>query len=86
MVADGLMTLDEAAALLGVAKITLRRWTRMGELPCVRIGKRGDRRFRRADLEKYIQRGFGSDSAGNSRRKRPSPRAGGKNRQKDDRR
>ena len=54
MVTDGLMTLDEAAAYLGVAKITLRRWTRQGQLPCVRIGKRGDRRFRRADLDSYI--------------------------------
>ncbi len=49
------MTLDEAAAYLGVAKITLRRWTRKGELACVRIGKRGDRRFRQADLDAYIK-------------------------------
>jgi len=48
------MTLDEAAAYLGVAKITLRRWTQQGHLPCVRIGKRGDRRFRQADLDRYI--------------------------------
>jgi len=48
------MTLGEAADYLGVAKITLRRWTRQGQLPCVRIGKRGDRRFRRADLDSYI--------------------------------
>lgn len=56
MADKGLMTLDEAAAYLGVAKITLRRWTRKGELPCVRIGKRGDRRFRREDLDAYIKR------------------------------
>jgi len=56
MADDGLMTLDEAAAYLGVAKITLRRWTRQGELACVRIGKREDRRFRRADLDAYIHR------------------------------
>ena len=54
MADKGLMTLDEAAAYLGVAKITLRRWTRKGELPCVRIGKRGDRRFRQDDLDAYI--------------------------------
>lgn len=56
MVDQGLLTLDEAAAYLGVAKITLRRWTRKGELPCVRIGKRGDRRFRQADLDEYVRR------------------------------
>lgn len=54
MAEQGLLTLDEAAAFLGVAKITLRRWTRKGELPCVRIGKRGDRRFRQEDLDAYI--------------------------------
>ena len=39
MADGGLMTLDEAAAYLGVAKITLRRWTRDGQLTCVRIGR-----------------------------------------------
>ena len=56
MADEGLMTLDEAATYLGVAKITLRRWTRDGQLACVRIGKRGDRRFRQADLHAYIRR------------------------------
>jgi len=61
------MTLDEAAVYLGVAKISLRRWTRDGQLRCVRIGKRGDRRFRREDLDAYIR--------ANSR---PKPKATGK--------
>ena len=56
MTSQGLLTLDEAATYLGVAKITLRRWTRDGYLACVRIGKRGDRRFRRQDLDAYIKR------------------------------
>lgn len=56
MASEGLLTLDEAATYLGVAKITLRRWTRDGHLVCVRIGKRGDRRFRRQDLDAYIER------------------------------
>lgn len=56
MAEQGLMTLDEAAAYLGVAKVTLRRWTRDGHLACVRIGKRQDRRFRRSDLDAYIRR------------------------------
>ena len=47
--------LPEAAAYLGVAKVTLRRWTRDGHLACVRIGKRGDRRFRREHLDEYIR-------------------------------
>lgn len=83
MDADGLMTLDEAADFLGVAKITLRRWTRNGELPCVRIGRRGDRRFRRADLEVYLRRGVTADSAEKSRRGRPRLRTRNRNRGKD---
>ena len=51
---EGLLTLDEAAELIGVSKISLRRWTRDGTLGCVRVGSRGDRRFRRKDLERYI--------------------------------
>jgi excisionase family DNA binding protein len=67
MAEQGLMTLDEAAAYLGVAKITLRRWTRKGELPCVRIGKRGDRRFRQEDLDAYISRNATQGSDGPNR-------------------
>jgi excisionase family DNA binding protein len=50
----GLLTLTEASAVLGVSKITLRRWTKSGALRCVRIGRRKDRRFRPADLEEFI--------------------------------
>ena len=50
----GLLTLAEASAMLGVSKITLRRWTKSGDLQCVRIGQRQDRRFRRVDIEKFI--------------------------------
>ena len=56
MANHGLMTLDETAAYLGVAKITLRRWTVNGQLRCVRVGSRRDRRFRRSDLDAYIRR------------------------------
>ena len=56
MADEGLLTLDEAAAYLGFAKITSRRWTRNGHLSCVRIGLRGDRRFKQADLDTYIRR------------------------------
>jgi excisionase family DNA binding protein len=51
---DDLITIEEAAELLGLSKVTLRRWTRDGRLPCIRIGSRGDRRFRPSDLEAYV--------------------------------
>jgi excisionase family DNA binding protein len=61
---EGLLTLEEAARLLGVSKITLRRWTRSGSLGCVRVGQRGDRRFRREDLEFYVAARIRSGSVG----------------------
>lgn len=80
MAEQGLMTLDEAAAYLGVAKVTLRRWTRDGHLACVRIGKRQDRRFRRTDLDAYIRRNRRptpkkGDEGGGAKVKLPSKRA-----------
>ena len=77
MADKGLMTLDEAAAYMGVAKINLRRWSRKGELPCVRIGKRGNRRFRQEDLDPYTRRSSppapNKSASSSSRRKgRPS--------------
>lgn len=47
-----LLTSTEAAAALGIHPNTLKR---MPGLPFVRIGTRGDRRYRRADLDKYLE-------------------------------
>lgn len=52
-----LLTLSETAATLGVAKITLRRWTKAGILPCIRVGSRQDRRFRAEDVAKIVLKG-----------------------------
>jgi excisionase family DNA binding protein len=55
---DRLLTLEETAQLIKVSKISLRRWTRDGSLPCVRVGLRGDRRFRLEDIESYLAERF----------------------------
>jgi len=57
------MTLDEASAYLGVAKISLRRWTVNGQLKCVRVGPRCDRRFRKSDIDAYIRKNLTSERA-----------------------
>ena len=49
-------TTREAAAYLGVSKVSLRRWTASGQLKCVRLGTRRDRRFRKSDLDAYIRK------------------------------
>jgi excisionase family DNA binding protein len=50
----GLLTIDEAARYLSVSKSSLRRWTRLGTLVCSRVGARRERRFRREDLDRFL--------------------------------
>ena len=49
-----LLTITDAATLLNVSKATIRRWTNEGRLKCSRIGARGERRFRKADLMAFV--------------------------------
>lgn len=51
---EELLNIKQAAALLNVSEVSLRRWTNAGILPCVRVGKRRERRFRRPELEAYL--------------------------------
>jgi transcriptional repressor of dcmA and dcmR len=50
-----LLDIAEAARFLSVSETSLRRWTNSGALPCLRIGNRRERRFRRADLLAFTE-------------------------------
>lgn len=50
-----LLTLREASELLKCHPNTLRNWDRKGILKAVRIGERGDRRYRKDDVMKLIE-------------------------------
>jgi excisionase family DNA binding protein len=50
-----LLDISEAAGFLNVSETSLRRWTNAGMLPCLRIGRRRERRFRRADLLAFLE-------------------------------
>jgi excisionase family DNA binding protein len=50
-----LLDISEAAQFLKVSETSLRRWTNAGGLPCLRIGLRRQRRFRRADLLGFME-------------------------------
>jgi transcriptional repressor of dcmA and dcmR len=52
--APELLDIREAADFLRVSETSLRRWTNAGRLPCLRIGGRRERRFRRDDLLAFI--------------------------------
>jgi diguanylate cyclase (GGDEF)-like protein len=40
--------------VLGVHPNTVRAWTDQGRLTCLRINRRGDRRYRREDIERFL--------------------------------
>lgn len=54
---DELLTITEAAELLGVHTETLRRWDRENKLTAVKINDRGDRRYKKSDLESFMNGG-----------------------------
>ncbi len=51
-----LLTLQQAAEILGVHPNTMRNLDNRGELKAVRFGARGDRRYLKSDIEKYLKR------------------------------
>jgi excisionase family DNA binding protein len=50
-----LLDIGEAATFLNVSETSLRRWTNAGMLPCLRVGLRRERRFRRVDLFAFME-------------------------------
>jgi excisionase family DNA binding protein len=67
--ADAIELLDigEAAQFLNVSETSLRRWTNDGLLPCLRIGRRRERRFRRADLLAFMESPSAERPTGNGK-------------------
>jgi len=53
---DALLTAAEAAELLNVHTNTIRHWNNKGILEGYFLGPRGDRRFRRRDIEKLLRK------------------------------
>ena len=50
-----LLTLKEVSDMLRVHPNSIRRWSDAGLLPAVRLGERGDRRFRVRDVERFLE-------------------------------
>jgi len=51
---ERLYRVGTAARFLGIHHNTLRKWAREGKVKAVRIGNRGDLRFRLADLKDLL--------------------------------
>ena len=54
---EALVSVAQAAALLGVHPNTIRSWTDAGRLPAFRINARGDRRYRTGDVQRLLAEG-----------------------------
>ena len=50
------MRTPEAAKYLGVHIETVRRWVREGVIPAAKLGNRGGFRFRREDLDRFLEK------------------------------
>ena len=50
-----ILTTSEAAQLIGIHSNTVRRWCEERILKAYRIGNRGDRRFRREDIDSFLK-------------------------------
>jgi excisionase family DNA binding protein len=51
---DEMLTVREVARLLHVHPNTLRRWNRGGRIRAYRITPRGDRRFKREEVARFL--------------------------------
>ena len=50
-----MLTVNEVAELLHVHPNTVRHWSNLGQLPTYRLGPRGDRRFRRGEVDEFLE-------------------------------
>lgn len=64
--ANELLDIGEAARFLNVSETSLRRWTNAGALPCLRVGQRRERRFRRDDLLAFMEHQPSHSTGGNA--------------------
>ena len=51
---NAMLTPRDVASLLSIDINTVRRWTNQGILKAYRIGPRGDRRFRKEDIDLFL--------------------------------
>jgi excisionase family DNA binding protein len=50
-----LLTLRQAASHIGIHYNTLQRWATQGTVPAYKFGRRGDWRFRRSELDRWLE-------------------------------
>src|SRR5689334_18900945 len=56
MGAERMLNTKEAARFLRVSEASIRRWSDLGLLPGIRVGRRRERRFNESDLVAFVER------------------------------
>jgi len=51
---DGMLKVTEVARMLHIHPNTLRRWSKDGRIPSYRIAPRGDRRYKREEIARFL--------------------------------
>ena len=59
-----MLTTADVARVLGLHTNTVRRWSNKGILKQYRIGPRGDRRFKREDIDGFLKEGESAEDQG----------------------
>tara|TARA_B100000745_G_scaffold58094_2_gene34446 strand:+ start:5493 stop:5711 length:219 start_codon:yes stop_codon:yes gene_type:complete len=59
-----LLTLEEVAQMLKCHPNTLRDWDNKGILPAVRLGEKRIRRYRKSDVERFIEQSINENEYG----------------------
>ena len=52
---NSLLTVREVARMLNIHVNTARKWSNLGVLKSFRMGPRGDRRFLKEDVDKFLK-------------------------------
>ena len=51
---DKMLTIAEVTELIHIHPNTLRRWSEQGRIIAYRINARGDRRYKKSDIEQFL--------------------------------
>ena len=73
---ESMLTARQVADFLQVSISTVRRWSDSSMLTCYRVGSRGDRRYRRDDVLRFLE-GPNSYSPASSYREQAAAQARG---------
>ncbi len=50
-ISNYLLTIEEVSQIFKKCRMTIKRWEKDGKIKPIRINERGDRRYRRIDIE-----------------------------------